>query len=149
VFPQLRPRKEYGKYEIEKYIRYFNLLISLKLIIILSRFKSFFISANNLFKFIQIHLSAVLIWIKTTITVINPILQRNPLPSREIIMQYYLSASDEIQLNRLFPDEKSKKTLSGKFFHESYAVIYDSRLYLINFIWRDELRRAMQFPRLR
>jgi hypothetical protein len=81
--------------------------------------------------------------------VINFILQRNPLPSRKIIIQYHLSVSDKIQLNKLFPDEKSKKTLSGKFFHELYVIIHDSRFYLINFIWRDELRRAMQFPRLR
>jgi hypothetical protein len=52
VFSQLRPREEYGEYKIEKYVKYFNLLISLKLITALSYFKSFFISANNLFKFI-------------------------------------------------------------------------------------------------
>jgi hypothetical protein len=52
VFLQLGPREEYGEYEIEKYIRYFNLLISLKLVIALLRFKNLFISANNLFKFI-------------------------------------------------------------------------------------------------
>jgi hypothetical protein len=52
IFPQLRPRKEYGEYKIEKYIRYFNLLILLKFITALSRFKNLFISANNPFKFI-------------------------------------------------------------------------------------------------
>jgi hypothetical protein len=66
--------------------------------------------------------------------VINFILQRDFLLSREIIIQYYLSASDEIQLNKLFLNEKSKKTLSGKFFHELYIIIHDPRLYSINFI---------------
>jgi hypothetical protein len=50
IFPQLRPREEYGEYEIEKYIRYFNLLILLELIIAPLRFKNLFISTNNLFK---------------------------------------------------------------------------------------------------
>jgi hypothetical protein len=85
----------------------------------------------------------MLIWIKIITIVINFILQRDPLLLREIIMQYYLSASDKIQLNKLFLNEKSKKTLFGKFFHELYIIIYDSRLYPINFIWRDELRRAI------
>jgi hypothetical protein len=61
VFPQLRPRKEYNEYKIEKYIKYFNLLMSLKLITTLLRFKKFFISANNLFKFIQIYPLTILI----------------------------------------------------------------------------------------
>jgi hypothetical protein len=64
--------------KLKKYIKCFNLLISLKLITVSSRFKIFFISANNLFKFIQIYSSAILIWIKIITTVINPILQRDP-----------------------------------------------------------------------
>jgi hypothetical protein len=86
MFPQLEPREEYGEHKIEKYIKYFNLLISLKLVTAPSRFKNLFISANNPFKSTQIHPSAVPIWMKTATTVINLILQRDPLLSREIII---------------------------------------------------------------